>query len=866
MAVTAETRSTLIGLSVAMLGSAPGADLLNKWVAALDGGMSLEDVANDIAASDTFQTAYPAFLTPREFARDFLDSLMGDEEVSAALVAAAVDIVAGLLNDGMTRGALALNVVAALGQINAQGESHPAHADLGAVAMSLANKIEVATYYTVNLLQSGSNSRVLRDIDSQTGLADVKDGIGDHLDPAPPILLTNLRDNIEGTDGNDLIIAEPDRNGRDTLDSFDAIDGGAGYDTLEIYVTDTTEGHVLETLNGDHADVTNVEKAYLSSRTNIKVDLSGWEGLREVELGRFGGDSDVSVTVDGATVSTARTFGGDSISIHGAGGTVELKAGKATAISVYSGEHTTTVETEGGASLRVEQFPHSVPNAYYVSKTVESVRIDGLQHDWGSDGVRGLSIYVLNPQYDSTVTDDTDIAYYKYLTASGLSKLQSLSSSQDFTNPAVLALVLADVANAPSAGAADSRALAKSHLTPIGLFGGIALDSADKHTALIRSSAIKSISIHNTLADVRVSNVSKDPQDLSVTVENFNGSRLTLTGTGAPENVSVTYAGESSFRIDSATKSYDVSGDGSLSLTSGYNLETVTLSGSGKFLFSQVSSKLATIDAGASTGENTWLIYGPSVTTITGGSGADTVTMAGDYAADGLTADLGAGDDTFISGAGNEKSAIDGGAGRDTLMLTDGATLDADGEPIYRNFEILDVGGSAAAAYDAAKLGVDTVKVSKNTTGTVTLTMTDGMAVNVEKAAAIIVHDLKDRKAGDPRYSGELDVNLMAKGGETDAKGGPGTGAAMLTLFADTEIEVLNVDSGATPGGEAAAGDYKNALTLDLASGVSPAVKPAVKVVRVAGDAQFELKAGPGGAAPRSTRLNCSTPRGTPAA
>ncbi len=33
MAVTAETRTHLIGLSVVMLGSAPGTDLLNEWVA-----------------------------------------------------------------------------------------------------------------------------------------------------------------------------------------------------------------------------------------------------------------------------------------------------------------------------------------------------------------------------------------------------------------------------------------------------------------------------------------------------------------------------------------------------------------------------------------------------------------------------------------------------------------------------------------------------------------------------------------------------------------------------------------------------------------------------------------------------------------
>ena len=121
-----------------MLGSAPGTDLLNEWVGAINDGMSLEDVANHIAASDAFQTTYPTFLTNREFAESFLENLMGSEDVPAALVTAAADIVVGLLNDGMTRGALALAVVGALYDIHDQGEAHAAYADLGMVANGLS--------------------------------------------------------------------------------------------------------------------------------------------------------------------------------------------------------------------------------------------------------------------------------------------------------------------------------------------------------------------------------------------------------------------------------------------------------------------------------------------------------------------------------------------------------------------------------------------------------------------------------------------------------------------------------------------------------------------------------------------------------
>ena len=156
-----------------MLGSAPGTDLLNQWIASMvDDGMTLEDIANHIAASDAFQATYPRLLTNEEFATSMLDSLIGGEEVSAALKEQAVAIVAGLLNDGMTRGALALAVVGALSDIAAQGADHPAYADLGGVAEAVANKIEVATYHTIEKRMADTSSDVLVGVTSDDATVD----------------------------------------------------------------------------------------------------------------------------------------------------------------------------------------------------------------------------------------------------------------------------------------------------------------------------------------------------------------------------------------------------------------------------------------------------------------------------------------------------------------------------------------------------------------------------------------------------------------------------------------------------------------------------------------------------------------------
>ncbi|MYE99723.1 MAG: hypothetical protein F4234_06040, partial [Gammaproteobacteria bacterium] len=166
MAVTAETRTALIGLSVVMLGEAPGTARLNEWVEASDGGMSLEDIANHIAASGAFTAIYPTFLTNAEFAEAMLGNLMDGENVPAALMASAVDIVTGLLNDGLSRGALALAAFQALYEIHDQGMDHPAYGDLGAVANAVAHKVQVAEHHTLTARMADPSADALEGVGS----------------------------------------------------------------------------------------------------------------------------------------------------------------------------------------------------------------------------------------------------------------------------------------------------------------------------------------------------------------------------------------------------------------------------------------------------------------------------------------------------------------------------------------------------------------------------------------------------------------------------------------------------------------------------------------------------------------------------
>ncbi len=388
---TAETRTGLIGLSVAMLGQAPGTGRLNEWVEAVDGGMSLSDLANHIADSEGFQATYPAFLTNGEFAEDFLGNVLGDN-VSDALMAAVAGTVEGLLNDGMSRGELALAVVGALHDIADAGEDHAAYADLGMAAMAFANQVAVASHYTLEARMADPSADALAgvtaDADSATMAIDAIDN-----PPAPPgetgvqkFVLTPTIDDFTGGDADDTFIAAPERGSNnlfsEVLNPFDSIDGGGGIDTIHISGVNPDV-----TLRLGAEDISNVENVLIRHVGEIEADMSDWEGLEAVNLERFGPESDVSVTVNGAAVSSERSFGGD-VTLTGASGAVNIEAGGGSAVVIGSGAHTESVTVKGGASVSISKNGASIADANVhkggQSDSVTSVSVDGVVHNTGT--------------------------------------------------------------------------------------------------------------------------------------------------------------------------------------------------------------------------------------------------------------------------------------------------------------------------------------------------------------------------------------------------------------------------------------------------------------------------------------------------
>jgi hypothetical protein len=261
MAITAETRNSIIELVVTAYDAAPGTTLLTELITIINEGGTLADVATELTTSDQWNATYPIFQTAEEFAAEWLGKLLA--EADADTLALAEDIVVGLINDGASAADLIMVASDFLAELDVEDEL------LGSSAAGFANKVEVATYFTVTLEQDGTQDElaaaiagVSSDEDSVDAGKEEADSVGT---PGTTFTLTKDVDDITGSAGDDTITAEPGTNATTgaattTINSGDAIDGAGGDDTLNITVT-ASNNNSLSGLSVSNVEVVNITNA-----------------------------------------------------------------------------------------------------------------------------------------------------------------------------------------------------------------------------------------------------------------------------------------------------------------------------------------------------------------------------------------------------------------------------------------------------------------------------------------------------------------------------------------------------------------------------------------------------------------------------
>ena len=375
------TLHKLIGLSVAMLGQAPGTDLLNQWTRlytqSREDGMNamaaLQRVAQHILDSAAFAEMHPAYLIieDSDFAQRFLDSVLG-ETASADMVT----LVVGLLNSGTSRAEVAVRAVEYLLEVNHQGSDHADYPTFGTYAMRFGNQVEVARYYTVDKKWMTPGKSVLDEVDdTAASVTAVKSDIDGMQQPGKNFTLTTGVDQFTGTPGNDTFVAT-----ESTLNGADRLDGKEGMDTLELS-SGSGANENISIPRG--AMVSHIETLSVTSDGDFSGDVSKWEGLKTVQL-EVVKDVDLELKAGDGTKVTSTSLGDDDdaskVTIENAGMVALESVSKHAQVNIM-GEGTTSVMVQGGKGMDVN-------SAASPSMTVKSVTLDGVHDGMGKDGKR----------------------------------------------------------------------------------------------------------------------------------------------------------------------------------------------------------------------------------------------------------------------------------------------------------------------------------------------------------------------------------------------------------------------------------------------------------------------------------------------
>ena len=351
------------------------------------------------------------------------------------------------------------------------------------------------------------------------------------------------------------------------------------------------------------------------------------------------------------------------------------------------------------------------------------------------------------------------------------------------------------------------QALALKNIENISL-----IDTYGATLSLLGATGVTSVTSNGSTVATTVSNIGSLNTGLGVT-NSAVGATFTFTSSvvsGSSDTATLTLNGQTDGTdIIDGVETLNIVSSGSanaLKLTTAAAAKYV-ITGDQTLNLKDLPSTVLTVDASAATAGVTFNSDQSSASTITGGSGNDSITLKGTNV-NSDKVDLGAGNDTVVFSANLATTdTVNGGDGNDTLTASSAnlTGYSAPATPTITNFETLKVSDALAADLTVANVqasGISTLNLATGTGGTATtVTMASGaMTVKLGAAlgAALTLTDTGTATTDSMALtnSGSVDVfagkNLIVNGYETITINGSGTGTATtqtvgtITSTADT--------------------------------------------------------------------------------
>ena len=753
---TTERQTEMYRFFSVAFNAAPGTTYMDQLYDAVISGMSTKEIVNVFVTKSEFTSVYPRSMSNATFATKIVDAVVGGSATADAKAQAVADITAAL-TAGWSRGDIVYQIFTNL------ATKPETDADWAGTAKQMANQVAVAKYYTETLNNSSTDLSTLRKVVAgvtnltDTSSAAALSAVVDAALPTPPqsFTLTTGVDNIKGGGAADTInavianVAAANTTGT-TLQAGDAIDGGAGTDTLAISVTGGTAGtNAAVTLTGVEkvlfsnvngaaqsislslADSSLATVGHSSSNTNGATTFTGVKKIVDAEMAN--GDGGVTVTYNSTVVSG----NADAMSLtlnNQTGGTFTTNgietlnvASKTSANTVTLAAGPTTVNVSGDAKLTLGQLDTGITtlnastNTGGLVATMSATTTTAITGSSAADTITtgttltGAGAVNAGDGRDTLVsTADTVIAAAadgaRYTNFEVLS-ISSTGLGANATRTQNMSLISGiDTVNVTSARA-DGTAGDTTHGVTISNLA--ATTNTISITGLANADADVADDLSVTVTATRQLNTTADAITVNLGTSTAVSGANAVAGTGIAGQVilDVSLANEESITINSLG---GVTGTNVIDDLTNTAATSVTLTGArGLTIDGMTSTVVTSINASAMTGA---FIMGTNAgavaSTITGGSGADTLT--GGSAADSITG--GAGNDSITGAAGND--VISGDAGNDTI--NGGSGIDnlsgGDGNDTFNVTTAADFTGLAAPETVSGGAGNDNLSFSETAT------------------------------------------------------------------------------------------------------------------------------------------------------
>lgn len=303
MAISKEQETEVLKVTAGLFNAAPGGDYLTEMANMVEGGMTIPQLADFLAAHPLFTNG---IMGGRVTTEDQVEALMNNfglvaDGVEGSAATQAEDFFTGQIDSGVGFGAIIVEAVTFLSQ-----DPATLPAEFADTAALLSNKALVAELYSkehssadLAKLQSILGGVTASTPTTEEDAMAYLDSIGEGANVGGTLALTFGADILTGGAGNDTFIASIVNDGAGTLvnslENLDILDGAAGRDTLNA------------TLDGDTISpaISNLEVINVRAVTSSSVDFGDTTGAEQI----WNNVSSSLQTLTFTTAPIAATFG-----------------------------------------------------------------------------------------------------------------------------------------------------------------------------------------------------------------------------------------------------------------------------------------------------------------------------------------------------------------------------------------------------------------------------------------------------------------------------------------------------------------------------------------------------------------------------